>query len=92
MMMMMKLMMMMIIIIIIHNMTYIEQAFSRRVNNECLVSDQYALKNHQLNYCEFRRKIIINNNNKNNKSYSAGVNCFDLFLRSGLTRRSQPNN
>ena len=47
------------IIIIIHNMTYIEQAFSRRVNNECLVSDPYALKN-QLNYCEFRGKIIIN--------------------------------
>ena len=50
-------MMMIIIIIIINNMTYMEQAFSRRVN-ECLVSDPYALKN-QLNYCEFRGKIII---------------------------------
>jgi len=41
-------------------MTYIEQDFSRRVNNECLVSDPYALKN-QLNCCEYRgEKITIN--------------------------------
>jgi hypothetical protein len=59
------------------------------------VSDPYALKN-QLNYSEFRGKIIIiiiiNNNNNNNKSYSGGVNFFDLWLRSGLTRRPPLNN
>jgi hypothetical protein len=67
-------------------MTYLEQVFSRRVNNECLISDPYALKN-KLNCCEFRRE----KNNNNNKLYSAGVSCFHLLLRSGLTRRLPPN-